>query len=70
MDDKLSLLKIKLHLFYSTDANQRQDQRQLPVKDKKGGSSTGPPIYVSGLTIRINPYIRKINPAEFFNRFD
>ena len=52
MDEKYSLIKIKLYLFSSTDAYQWQDQRQLPVEDKKGGSSTGPPTYVSSFIIR------------------
>ena len=41
MDDESSLLKMKLYLLYSADTEQLQGQRQLPVKEKKGGSSTG-----------------------------
>ena len=36
----------------------------MPVEEKKDESLTGPPIYVSGLTTRRNPYGGKTNPAE------
>ena len=65
MDDKLSSLKLKLYLLFSADADQGQDQRQLPVKEKKDGSFTGLLIYISGLTIGSNTCGVKINPAMF-----
>ena len=68
MDDECSSLKRKLYLFSSADAEQRQDQRQLSVKEKKDGSSTGRPTYASGLTIGSNPSGFNIKPAEFSER--
>ena len=64
MDDKCSLLKLKFYLFSSTNAEKRYEQRHLPVKDKKYESSTEP------LTIRRNPYGRKIKHAEFCKCLD
>ena len=58
MDDKLSPLKLKLYLFSSADADKRQDQQQLPVKEKKVRSLTVLPTYASGLTIGRNPNCR------------
>ena len=65
MDNKSSPLKLKLYLLSSADAEQRQDQRQLPVEDKKDGSSEGMSIYISGLTIRRNNYVGNIKPEDF-----
>ena len=62
--DKFPPLNLKLYLFSSADAEQRQDQQQLPVKEKKEGSSLGPPTYVSGITTKINTYVGKIKPAD------
>ena len=63
MDDKFSLLKF--YLSSSADVKQRQYQRHLPFKEKKGGSLTGPPTYAAGMTIVKKTYVRKINPSEF-----
>ena len=41
MDDESSSLKLKLYLFSYFNTDQWQDQRQLPVEEKKDGSSTG-----------------------------
>ena len=68
MDAKVSSLKLKLYLFSSADAEKQQDQKQLPVKENKDGSSTGPTTYVFGMTIRRIPYGDKINPSEFCKR--
>ena len=68
MDDKLSSLKLKLYLLSSADADKRQDQKQLPVEEKKDGSLTSLPTYASGLTIGRNPNCRTINPVEFIGR--
>ena len=63
-------LKIKLYLLSSADNEQRQDQQQLTVAEKKNGSLTGPPTYVSVLVIKINPYCVKIKTAEFWKSLD
>ena len=63
MYDKFSLLKMKLYLLSSVNAEQQHDQRQLLVEEKKHVSSTGRPTYVSGLTIRSNSYEGNINPS-------
>ena len=68
--DKIPLLKLKFYCFSSADADQRQDHQQLPVEEKKDGSSTGPLTYASGLTIKINSYGVKINPSEFCKGLD
>ena len=68
--DKFPPLNLKLYLFSSTDAEQRQDQRQLPAEEKKDGSSPGPPTYSSVITTKINPYGGKTNPSKFCNRLD
>ena len=68
--NKSPSLKLKLHLFSSTYSEQRQDQRQLPVEEKKDGSLSGPPTYASGLTTERNPYSGKIKPAKFCKRLD
>ena len=65
MDDKSSLLKIKLYLFSSANADQRQDQKHLTIKDKKDRSLSGRPSYASYLEIGRNPYDGKINPDKF-----
>ena len=48
---EIVITKLKLYLFSSADSYQRQDQRHLPVEEKKDGSLTGPLTYVSGQTI-------------------
>ena len=63
MDDKLS--SIKLYLFYSTNVDQLQDQKLLPVKDKKDISSAVTLTYVDGVIIERKPFGRKINPTKF-----
>ena len=68
MDDELSSLKLKLYLFSSVNTEQWQDQRQLPIEEKKDGSLTGLLIYISGLTIERNTYDGNINPPEFRER--
>ena len=68
MDDKSSSLKLKKYLFSYADAEQRQDQQHLTVKEKKDGSSIGRPTYYSGLTIRRNTYSERIKPAAFSKR--
>ena len=67
MDSTFSSLKLKLYLFYSINSYQRKDKKQLSVKYNKDGSSTGHPIYISGLAIERSSYSGKINPAEFCN---
>ena len=52
--DKLSSLKLKLYLFSSVNAEQRQDQRKMLVKDNKDISLTGPTTYTFDPTIKIN----------------
>ena len=54
MDGELSLLKLKLYLLSSANYEQRQDQRQLPAKEKKDRSLKVRPTYTSGLAIRSN----------------
>ena len=68
--DKLSLLKLKFYLFSSANAEQRQDQRYLPVEDKKGGSFPGPPTYASGLNNKIKPYDRNIKHEKLCKRLE
>ena len=68
MDDKSSLLKLKLYLFSSIDAEQRQEKRQLTAKEKKDRSLTGRTTYASGMTIGRNPYVGNIKPDEFSER--
>ena len=68
MDDKSSSLK--LYVFSSADAEQWQDQQQLPVEENKGNSFTGPLTCAAGLKIRKKPYGGKINPSEFYKRLD
>ena len=63
--DKLPSLKLKLYIFFSANAEQWQDQKKIPVKQKKYDSSTGRMIYISGLTIGRNPYSSNIKPADF-----
>ena len=66
----MTSLKLKLYLFSSPDAEQRQDQRHLPFKEKKDGIYPGPLTYASGLMIGRNFYGGKINPAEFYKRLE
>ena len=68
--DKFPSLKFKCYLFSSADVKQRQDQRYLPVEEKKYVSSPGPPTYASSLTTKRKPYGRKIKPADFFKRLE
>ena len=68
--DKFPYLKLKLYLFSSANFNQRQDQHQMTVKDKRDGSFPGLFTYSSGLTTKINSYGRKINFAKFYKRLD
>ena len=61
-------LKLKMYLFSSAKSEQIQDQRDLPVEEKKGGISKGRPTYASGMTIRRKIYGVKIKPDEFSER--
>ena len=70
MEDKFSYLKLKLYLFSSTNAEQRKDQKHMPVKNKKDGSTIGTMTSVYGLTIVRNTYSGKIKPKEFCKRLD
>ena len=62
--DKLPSLKIKLYLLSSADAEQGQDQQQLPVEEKKDRSSPGPRL------TEINPYGGNIKPYKFCKRLE
>ena len=70
MDEKLSLLKLKIYLSFSSDTKQQKDQRHLPVEDNKYRILTGPPIYASGMTILRYLCGEEINPATFYKRLD
>ena len=70
MDEKLSSLELKKHLFFSANDDERKWWQQLSVKYKKGVIFTRTPKYASGLTIIRNIYSRTINPAEFCKRLD
>ena len=70
MDDNFYLLNTKLYLSSYTNDEQWQKQQQLTVEENKGGSSTGHPIYISGLVIGRNPYGGKRKAAGLFKRLD
>ena len=65
MDDKFSWLKLKVYLLSYIEVEQQQYQQNLILEDNKDGILTGPSTYVSSMTIGRNPYISRINPADF-----
>ena len=65
MDDSLSFSKKKMYLLSFACVDQLQEKRHLPVKKNKERSFPGPATYASSITIKINPYIRNIKPADF-----
>ena len=70
MDEKFSSLKLKKKSPPLTTPSNDRTRNILKVEENKDGISTGHPIYISGMTIVINPYGGNINHVKLTKRLN